>query len=106
MESEWCDCPDTKGYSQLLTHSPSPFVHAACGLPTWHTWEHFERYCEECGRSFSSPVAEVCDRCWRMWFSELGTFPSWSSLWQDHESRIDAMRKGWQERSEQIETIC
>lgn len=101
MESEWCECGNTKEYTRLLETSTSPFVHAPCGKPTWHTWVYFERFCEECGRSFSSPVAEVCDRCWRMWFSELGVYVSWQALWKAHEDRIQAMRQKWQENQKQ-----
>lgn len=86
--TEWCECSDYRGYTALDVYGHLPFVHAACGKPTLPTWLGQEDYCEECGKSFSSPTEEICKRCHSLWMASDRPWESWAVLWQRHEEMI------------------
>lgn len=72
--SEWCNDELNGGYTHLLavTHEVV-YVHW-CGKPAYLVWKKYERYCDECGRSFSGPGEE--DLC------EDHGGETWPGAWQ------------------------
>lgn len=63
---EWCVCafPTTfVGLAPTGVDGTQAWVHDSCGKPTFEYWQAHEKYCDECGRSFSSPYSDVCRPC-------------------------------------------
>ncbi len=64
--TEWCEC---NGATTFMALTPTgldgneAWVHSECGKPTFEYWQKHEKYCDECGRSFSSPYSDTCVYC-------------------------------------------
>lgn len=73
-EIEWCDCSDELelGFRAVPELPDNIFVHAPCGKPAFLVWKSHEKYCDECGRSFSNPWSDVCLDC-----ASPGPYLSW-----------------------------
>lgn len=76
---EWCQCTGSKptyaglGFKEAIDGSGVPWVHSSCRKPTFGVWQRFEQYCWECGRTFSSPYTNYCEKC-----SSERPWPSWA----------------------------
>src|SRR5262245_53798153 len=63
---EWCECicdNTFMGLSPVGLDGTQAWVHAKCGKPTFLYWQVHEKYCDECGRSFSSFWSDICEHC-------------------------------------------
>lgn len=86
--SEWCECLDIDtGYTRLdYIKDEIIFVHH-CGKPSFLVWKGSEKWCDECGGSFSSPTSDMCRRCWKLLKDEGileggdDFYHSWKALW-------------------------
>lgn len=83
---EWCDSLD-RGFTTLLAVAPEAvtFVHD-CGRPSFLVWQRAERYCDECGRSFSSPFKpDLCNR-------HGGR--TWADAWEETKEKMAGLLDG------------
>lgn len=62
--AEWCDssCRSLDAQTTLQGVIGDEPVHS-CGKPSFVIWQEHEKYCDECGRSFSSPWETLCEEC-------------------------------------------
>lgn len=90
--SEWCECKAAKstyaalGIREGLNGLGVPWVHSTCRKPTYEVWKYHEKFCDECGRSFSSPYINVCSRC-----STERPWLGWAWGWQ-HDQTVKQWR--------------
>lgn len=64
--TEWCECLGASTFTALFPTTLTghqAWVHDSCGKPTFEYWQKYEKYCDECGRSFSSPYSDECSSC-------------------------------------------
>lgn len=83
---EWCECPAGGeptffGLAGWDLDGNPVFVHSECGKPSFGIWQNHEKYCDECGRSFSCPYDDLCESCSLAYVSWAQALQNAATVW-------------------------